>query len=851
MYRKLTSLLLSSALVMGGMGNSIITVFAESTQSSTQDASSTLITFLSATGTSSLSLQTGTYKYAQSMIVTGNKTLDLNGQTLEMTDSSIGTLITVSSGSSLTLINSASTLAQLTGANNAAYQGLICVEPGGSLTVDGNILINVSTTTGNIGAITVAGSDNSSGAGGVLNFKAGTISASGEGSRGIYIRNNPVSYANQSYNCNVSIFGGSITAARYAIQNNGFMRNTRLTISGGTITGGTAGSGIYFGGSGNATISGTPTITGGTALLNGSGTIGISGGTFKATGTAPGDYGGSEAMTPGAVVVQDHDGGNYSSNPASVTITGGTFTGSSTYPAVSVQNFNNTIVSSSTAPGAGGVISISGGTYSTDPSQVGASKNISYVSTRGGVASVTNNGTITFYSDYNTAVSANPGKTITVYGTSGSCANSVTLTFNYKNGTNGSQIFTIPSGQAFVIPTLNISYSGYTFKGWQTTEGTIYQTGASISPTSDTTFNAVWSKNEAPIDPNYVPNSGTNAGVTNTGPGFTANGSTTLTNSLNNTQTTYTQNANGTKAATTQNSAGTILGSVLTVPSSSIVNGQVTISLGMNSITRQNLIIEGNKTNEGTAPELNIKLPSSSISAKINIPIANGTMTPGTVALVQNALKEWVPISKTTVDGNILSIPITGSTEIIIMNNAAPFSDEYGIPSYATQAAAYMSARDLMTGMGTVNPKPFDFNGNLSRGQFAVILYRLAGSPAGSGSYPAGIIPGAWNANAARWAVQSGLMAQGSQFSPQGSVSRQQLIAILYRLQGAPTISTSVLNNYVDADQIYPANFRPAMAWGISLGIIGQDSSKRLNPTGEASRAEIAAMMERYLNTVY
>ena len=83
-----------------------------------------------------------------------------------------------------------------------------------------------------------------------------------------------------------------------------------------------------------------------------------------------------------------------------------------------------------------------------------------------------------------------------------------------------------------------------------------------------------------------------------------------------------------------------------------------------------------------------------------------------------------------------------------------------------------------------------------------------------------------------------------STFSPKKNVTREQLAAILYRYSGTPTTSGR-LTSFTDADNVssYATN---AMKWAVGAGIITGSGSK-LDPQGSATRAQVAAMLHRYL----
>ena len=178
--------------------------------------------------------------------------------------------------------------------------------------------------------------------------------------------------------------------------------------------------------------------------------------------------------------------------------------------------------------------------------------------------------------------------------------------------------------------------------------------------------------------------------------------------------------------------------------------------------------------------------------------------------------------------------------------------DEGGTADYTDVAAdawyadavAYVSAQGLMTGTGS---GAFSPDTTMSRAMLVTVLYRLSGSPAVSqaGSFT-DVAEDAWYADAVAWASEQGVVngTSATTFSPDDSVTREQMAALLYRYAGAPETAGD-LSAYTDAGSI-SAYAVDAMGWCVQNGILNGTGGGKLSPAASATRAEVAAVLQRY-----
>ena len=163
--------------------------------------------------------------------------------------------------------------------------------------------------------------------------------------------------------------------------------------------------------------------------------------------------------------------------------------------------------------------------------------------------------------------------------------------------------------------------------------------------------------------------------------------------------------------------------------------------------------------------------------------------------------------------------------------------------SWFADAVRYVTGKSLMNGTSTTAFSP---NENMSRAMLATVLYRMSGETAEAGSSCGDVSSSAYYAAAVNWASSKGIVnGTGTDaFSPNASITREQLAAMLYRYAGEPSVSAD-LSAYTDAVSISPYAEK-AVEWCVAKGILSGKSATRLAPQDTATRAECAAMLQRF-----
>lgn len=194
-----------------------------------------------------------------------------------------------------------------------------------------------------------------------------------------------------------------------------------------------------------------------------------------------------------------------------------------------------------------------------------------------------------------------------------------------------------------------------------------------------------------------------------------------------------------------------------------------------------------------------------------------------------------------TLDGDINEEPDTPAGDI-------PFTD-VRTSDWFYDPVKYVYEEGLMTGTGANTFAP---NLTTTRGMIVSILYRLEGGPQINGSSPfTDVKDDDWYGDAVRWAERAGVVSgtSATTFAPNAAITREQLAAILMNYANYKHENTSAradLSKYSDVGKISSwAN--DVMAWAVSKGYISGMTATTLAPQGSATRAQVAAILQRYL----
>ena len=226
------------------------------------------------------------------------------------------------------------------------------------------------------------------------------------------------------------------------------------------------------------------------------------------------------------------------------------------------------------------------------------------------------------------------------------------------------------------------------------------------------------------------------------------------------------------------------------------------------------------------AASVTVDLPAGR-SARVEIPVED--VTAGTVAVMVKADGTEQVIKTSTVTENGVAVTVSNGDTMKIVDNSKDFAD---VPStyWASAAIDFATSRELFAGTSETTFTPA---APMTRVMIVTVLARYA-------SDGSSLVIG--YAEGQQWAVETGI-SDGSNMS--GTVTRQQLAAMLYRYAGSPAVTGS-LGSFPDAAGVsdYAAD---AMIWAVENGLITGMTDGTLNPYGLATRAQVATILQRFV----
>ena len=179
-----------------------------------------------------------------------------------------------------------------------------------------------------------------------------------------------------------------------------------------------------------------------------------------------------------------------------------------------------------------------------------------------------------------------------------------------------------------------------------------------------------------------------------------------------------------------------------------------------------------------------------------------------------------------------------------------PFTD-VSTSDWFYDDVAFVYKNGLFSG---TDSRSFSPNASMTRAMLVTVLYRLEGEPTVTGrSSFTDVRSGAYYEKSVIWAAANGIVTgtDSTSFSPDAKVTREQLAAILYRYaqyRKLDTDASAKLNSFTDADSV-SAYASEALGWAVSEGLINGASGK-LMPKGDATRAQVAAILHRFVKNV-
>ena len=226
-----------------------------------------------------------------------------------------------------------------------------------------------------------------------------------------------------------------------------------------------------------------------------------------------------------------------------------------------------------------------------------------------------------------------------------------------------------------------------------------------------------------------------------------------------------------------------------------------------------------------SAPTVKVEMPKSAGETKVEIPVSN--VTAGTIAVLvhEDGTEEIIKDSVPTETG--VQLTVSGTATVKILDHSKDFIDTRS--HWAKDAIDFVSARELVVGVSASAYAPDE---STTRAQLWTILARQDNANLTGGAN--------WYEKAQNWAMDNSV-SDGT--DPTGNITREQLVAMLYRYAGSPAAKGS-LDAFADSGNV-SAYAVSAMQWAVENDIVNGSDGK-LNPRDHATRAEVAMILMRF-----
>ena len=306
------------------------------------------------------------------------------------------------------------------------------------------------------------------------------------------------------------------------------------------------------------------------------------------------------------------------------------------------------------------------------------------------------------------------------------------------------------------------------------------------------------------------------------------------------TVTTEAEMANGTTGKTVENEKGETLSAEANVSEAALQaaqNGDGVIELPITV-----------NTESGATVQLNF--PDLPDGTQIWAEIGTTETSSGDVAYLKLAdgVVKLLPNTKT---GSVI-VPVNGSCEVIVKDNSKSFTD-VDTSAWYGDSVKFVTAREIFNGNGDGTFAP---GATMNRAMAAQIIFNFDGATAAGSSTFSDVDADAWYAKAVAWAAAQGIVnGYNGAYSPLGDITRQDLVKILYFYAQYAGYDVEGVGSDIDlltyADGADVSDYAAApMRWAIASGLIQGYADNTLRPRNTATRAEVAALMQRMVMNV-
>lgn len=306
---------------------------------------------------------------------------------------------------------------------------------------------------------------------------------------------------------------------------------------------------------------------------------------------------------------------------------------------------------------------------------------------------------------------------------------------------------------------------------------------------------------------------------------------------------------------------------VYTPPINGGTSGSTTISAGsvkegtdMVTVTLPSVGAELSRAAEDKIISLNAEKPVVLEGAGLSVTIPAGTLSSGADvnSMLVNPKDRGNAIRVTHADGTTSILPFAlvgdGNAAYIadragtyaVVDNTKTFPDVDG-SYWAADAIGFVTSREIFTGMGDGSFSPAH---TMTRSMLVTALCRLANGSAGSGTSFVDVPSNTWYAGAVSWAASNRIVeGDGQNFNPDAPVTREQLCTILVRYMeyaGFTLPKTASSDGFSDMASVSPWA-ADAVKTALETGLLTGKPGQSIDPQGQASRAEIAVILQRFI----
>lgn len=280
----------------------------------------------------------------------------------------------------------------------------------------------------------------------------------------------------------------------------------------------------------------------------------------------------------------------------------------------------------------------------------------------------------------------------------------------------------------------------------------------------------------------------------------------------------------------------------VTLPNGSLADlasagGEITVSANVEDNTVYFNVNANGETVDNIPGGVTLRVPAETV--------------PGTVAVIVHDDGTREVVRKSLAENGSVRIPLDGSATIEIIDNSRDFAD-VAEGSWYDDVVAFASSHELFNG---TSENTFSPDAGMSRGMLAAVLCNLErGEATGLSAAFSDVSDDAWYAEAIAWAAENGIVSGygDGTVGPDDLITREQMAAMLMNyanMLGCDTSARADLSAYSDAASV-SSWAGDTMSWAVAEGIISGMTADTLAPQGTATRAQVAAMLQRFIANV-